>query len=68
METVEFRIKQEGVKWEDTPVYLASSFFTLGDITYFAKRISEIHQAEVRWNFEGLSQGHYVDASREEVK
>lgn len=68
METVEFRIKQEGVRWEDTPVDLASSFFTLGDITYFAKRISEIHQAEVRWNFEGLSQGHYVDASREEVK
>ncbi len=65
MERVEFKIKQEGVRWEDTPVYLASSFFTLGDITYFAKRISEIHQAEVRWNFEGLSQGHYVNEIRE---
>ena len=67
METVEFRIKQEGVRWEDTPVYLALSFFTLGDITYFAKRLSKHFNTEVRWNFEGVSQGHYVNASREEV-
>ena len=68
METVEFRIKQEGVKWEDTPVDFTSTFLTRKGIDDFAERISEIHQAEVRWNFEGLSQGHYVDASREEVK
>jgi hypothetical protein len=67
MEKVEFRIKQEGIKWEDTPVDFTSSFFSRSGIDYFAKQTSKIHQAEVRWNFEGLSQGHYVNASREEV-
>ncbi len=64
---VEFKVKQEGLRWEDTPVYLANTFFDHSGIDYFANRISEIHQAEVRWNFEGSFQGHYVNASREEV-
>ncbi len=61
MERVEFRIKQENVKWEDTPIYVVRSFYNRKAIFDFAANLVEIFQAEVRWNFEGLSQGHYVN-------
>ena len=67
MEKVEFRIKQEGVKWEDTPVDFTMFFGNRNKIFDFAIELAKIHQTEVRWNFEGLSQGHYVIASGEEV-
>ena len=67
MEKVEFKIKQEGVKWEDTPVDFATKLSNRGAINYVAMRLAKKHGTEVRWNFEGISQGHYVNASREEV-
>ena len=67
MERVEFRIKQENVKWEDTPVYVVRAFYSRKDILDFAIDLVKIFQAEVRWNFEGLSQGHYVNEVESEA-
>ena len=64
MKKVEFKLKQEGLKWEDTPVYLAQTFFDHSDIDYFAKSLSKRFNTEVRWNFKDLTQGHYVNEIR----
>ena len=50
MEKVEFRIKQKGVKWEDTPIYVVRSFCDRKAILDFAIDIVEMFQTEVRWN------------------
>jgi len=64
MEKVEFRIKQKGVRWEDTPIYVVRSFCDRKAILDFAIDIVEMFQTEVRWNYKGVSQGHYVNEVR----
>ena len=64
MERIEFKVKQEGLRWEDTPVYVTMTFFNRKDILDFAIGLVDIFQTEVRWNFKNLSQGHYVNEIR----
>lgn len=65
--TVEFKIHVPEVeRWEDTPVYLSKTLSgTSAEITKQAKEIAEgialSQHSEVRWNYEGDAQGHYVD-------
>ena len=65
--TVEFKIHVPEVeRWEDTPVYLSKTLSgTSAEITKQAKEIAEgialSQHSKVRWNYEGQTQGHYVD-------
>ncbi len=65
--TVEFKIRVPEVdRWEDTPVYLSKSLSgSTEEIAEEAKEIAEgiafSQHSEVRWNYEGDTQGHYVD-------
>ena len=65
--TIEFKIRVPEVdRWEDTPVYLSKTLSgTSAEIVEQAKEIAEgiafSKHSEVRWNYEGQSQGHYQD-------
>jgi hypothetical protein len=65
--TVEFKIRQPQTdRWEETPVYISKALSgTAEEIAKDAKEIAEgiafSKHSEVRWNYEGQSQGHYVD-------
>ena len=65
--TVEFKIRvPETDRWEDTPVYTSKALS--GSTEEIAKDAEEIAEgiafskhSEVRWNYAGQSQGHYVN-------
>jgi hypothetical protein len=65
--TVEFKIRvPEKDRWEETPVYTSKALSgTTEEIAKDAKEIAEgiafSKHSEVRWNYAGQSQGHYVD-------
>ena len=65
--TVEFKIRvPEKDRWEDTPLYISKALSgTKEEIASQAEEIAEgiafSKHSEVRWNYEGQSQGHYVD-------
>lgn len=65
--TVEFKIRVPEVdRWEDTPVFESIELSgTKEEIESNAVEIAEgiafSQHSEVRWNYEGLLQGHYVD-------
>ena len=59
--TIEFKVKQENTKWEDTPVNRTQEIHNAYEIVKYAERLSKVFHTEIRWNYEGLSQGHYVD-------
>jgi hypothetical protein len=53
-------------RWEDTPVYRSKTLTgTKEEIAYEAQEIAEgiafSQSSDVRWNYEGDTQGHYVD-------
>jgi hypothetical protein len=58
---IEFKIKDDDKNWEDTPVYITVEIDERKNVDDFAQRLSRMFEKEVRWNFEGLSQGHYVE-------
>ena len=70
-ETVEFKIRvPETDCWEDAPVYTSKALSgTTEEIAAEAEEIAEeiaegiafSKHSEVRWNYEGQRQGHYVD-------
>ena len=65
--TVEFKIRVPEVdRWEDTPVFKSIELSgTKEEIEINAIEIAEgiafSQHSEVRWNYEGQLQGHYVD-------
>ena len=65
--TVEFKIRvPQADRWEDTPVYRAKTLMgTKEEIAQEAQEIAEgiafSQSSDVRWNYAGNSQGHYVD-------
>ena len=65
--TVEYKIRVPEVDcWEDTPVFRAIKLSgTKDDIETNAVEIAEgiafSQHSEVRWNYAGQLQGHYVD-------
>lgn len=61
-ETVEYKIKEEGKRWEDTPVFMTDCMSPKDpwSINKYADFLARCHNAEVRWNFRGSSQGHYI--------
>jgi hypothetical protein len=60
---IEFRVKQEKIDWEDTPVAITVEIDNLANITDFANRLSKMSETKIRWNYKGCSQGHYVNAN-----
>ena len=65
--TVEFKIcVPETDRWEEIPIYISKTLSgTAEEIAKDAREIVEgiafSKHSEVRWNYEGQSQGHYVD-------
>jgi hypothetical protein len=65
--TVEFKIRiPQADRWEDTPVYRSKTLTgTKEEIAQEAQEIAEgigfSQSSDVRWNYEGSTQGHYVD-------
>ncbi len=65
--TVEFKIHVPEVdRWEDTPVYRSKTMNgTADEVEKEAQEIAEgiafSQSSDVRWNYEGSVQGHYVD-------
>ena len=59
---VEYKIKEEGVKWENIKVSLTDpeSPDAPQSIDTTAVFLARCYHAEVRWNYEGSAQGHYV--------
>ena len=64
--TVEFKIRKPGIsRWEDTPVFKTEKLAgTKEGIEAEAKEIAEgmafLQKSAVRWNYQGLKQGHYI--------
>jgi len=64
---VEFKIRvPQADRWEDTPVYLSKTLSgTKDEIAQEAQEIAEgiafSQSSDVRWNYKGSTQGHYVD-------
>jgi hypothetical protein len=58
---VEFKVKEEGKSWEETQVLITLDLNSRAEIFDTAIRLYRVFEKEVRWNFEGLSQGHYVE-------
>ncbi|WP_410988581.1 hypothetical protein [Bacillus cereus] len=64
-EQIEVRLYTDGLEWKDTPVQLMDIYSEtheqVKENAYtVAKGISELEQNEVRYNFVGSEQGHYV--------
>ncbi len=65
--TVQFKIPvPQTDRWEDTPVYTSktltgSSALIAAEAQEIAEGIAFSQSSEVRWNYEGDTQGHYVD-------
>ena len=69
-DTAEFRIAVQMTDWNDTPVICEKLFTEDNDDTLdkaadlHAARIVNIVGREVRWNWRGSSQGHYIRPMR----
>lgn len=62
---VEFKVKSKAT-WEDSPVLLKKNSLTLAKVEEQALLMSKLFKEEVRWNWAGESQGHYVSYESEE--
>lgn len=59
--TVEYKVKQENTTWENTTVRIILVTSSLNQIVQEANKLAIAYETEVRWNYEGLSHGHYTD-------
>jgi len=63
---VEYKIRKPDItRWEDTPIFKRKKLFgTKEKIKAEANEIAEgmafLQKSEVRWNYQGLKQGHYI--------
>ena len=60
---VEFKFKRKPMKWEDMPVFVTRGFNDRQEIEKYAETLSQALGVEVRWNYKGYSQGHYVNVN-----
>ena len=61
--TIEFKVKQENAKWEDTSVNRTAIIHNVDEINEYAARLSKVFKTEIRWNYKGFSQGHYINVN-----
>ena len=66
MEKVEFKIQQDPwTPWEEIPVRMTTVIETPKEANDFAWAMSTVLEQEVRWNYVGSHQGHYINAKYE---
>jgi len=58
----EFKISVDGATWEDIPVMAKLVMMGSEEANRTASKLADIVQREVRWNWAGSPQGHYVGA------
>jgi len=56
----QFRLRQEGVPWTETPVLEERAFCPQDGPDERAIELVRQHGREVRWNWKGSARGHYV--------
>lgn len=59
-DTIELKFKEKGqiAKWEDLPIVQVSLINNLGSAVVHLVRLFQM--VEIRWNFRGSLQGHYI--------
>ena len=62
MPQVEFRIKEDDKPWDATrPVAVESfGYSEAAEIRRYCQELANAHGREVRWNWKGSHQGHYI--------
>lgn len=62
-----YKVKRDGLKWEETPTYTRQHFAPDDEISpsALAQKIANAVHDEVRWNSLGSQQGHYVHPTSE---
>ncbi len=63
----QYKIEVEGLSWEDNPVIANVECPGMYDdaaqaASLFAIELSRLVKREIRWSFDGASQGHYIQA------
>jgi len=58
--TAQFRVRISGTRWEETPVVAQLECDSNEEASKRASRIASTVEREVRWNWEGMVQGHYI--------
>ena len=67
-EKIELKVQRDPyVRWEELPVLFTGKVDSIDEADGFAYRMSVIFGQEVRWNYTGSGQGHYVNAKYEEL-
>ena len=63
LETIEIKFKEKNqyIKWENLPVVLHTSERNLEQSIEWAKKMFQF--VELRWNYAGSCQGHYVSGN-----
>ena len=56
----EFKVRIPNTKWENTPVVARLACDGTEGANERARRIAAAVEREVRWNWEGTVQGHYI--------
>jgi len=54
---IEFRVKQEKIDWEDTPVAITVEIDNLANITDFANRLSKMSETKIPLELQRLFSG-----------
>ena len=68
LEKIEFKVQLDPyIPWEELPVLFTGKADSIDEADRFAYRMSVIFGQEVRWNYPGSGQGHYVNAKYEEL-
>ena len=63
-EQVEFKCKRgKNINWEDMPIFVTRGFDNRQGIEAYAETLSQALDTEVRWNYKGYFQGHYVNVN-----
>lgn len=67
-EKIEFKVQRDPyIPWEELPVLFTGKAESIDEADGFAYGMSVICGQEVRWNYTGSAQGHYVNAKYEEL-
>ncbi len=56
----EFKIETPGQTWEQTGIIKMACYKDSRTASKLASELADEHKAEVRWNWQGSLQGHYV--------
>lgn len=57
---IEVRVREDGVAWEDAETHCSFLVSSMREADGLAQTVADEEGKEVRWNYAGQTQGHYV--------